>query len=470
MIALDIRTAFLIIGLLYLILPTLTWVFLTGQRSSQVALWCGGGLLAGAGIILSGFRDFVPESVSLVLATLLLQGSHLARIQSLRMDLRIPLRIRWMLGTIAIVFLTFLAIHFGLQDAQLRVQYNSSIGAGMLTYIAVLAWRIGRDEQSRSAKWIAWVYWLVAMAWLFRAYSVQHVGGDVNVLNRGLSSQLLVLSALLSSVIGHFGYVGLALDRSMRRELMAAAELARDEENLRLSQQIAQLDRQRSLGEMSASLGHELNQPLTAILTNAQVARRGLKTGHFDSEQHAGFLDKIVLNTQRATQIIERIRSFIRPSASHREPVDLMRITLEVADLVADEAHSNQTTFIFPENAGRVMVTGDPIQLSQIVLNVFRNAIEALSQVEHREIQVTCYRNEARAMLRIRDTGPGLSTEMLAMIGKPFMTTKPNGLGMGFSISSNIAIQHGGKLSVANANGGGAVIELNLPILLEAKP
>ena len=73
-------------------------------------------------------------------------------------------------------------------------------------------------------------------------------------------------------------------------------------------------------------------------------------------------------------------------------------------------------------------------------------------------------------MLRIRDTGPGLSTEMLAMIGKPFVTTKPNGLGMGFSISSNIAIQHGGKLSVANANGGGAVIELNLPILLEVKP
>lgn len=464
----DIRTALLIIGLLYLILPTLTWVFLTGQHTRQVALWCGGGLLAGGGIILSGFRDFVPEWISLFLAALMFQCSHMARIQSLRLDLGIPLRTSWVVGTITVIFLTFLGIQLGLQDAQLRVQYNSCVGAGMLTYIATLAWRIGRDEQSRSAKWIAWVYVLVAIAWLFRAYSVQSVSSDVNVLKQGVSSQLLVLAALLSSVIGHFGYIGLALDRSMRRELKAAEERARDEENRRLSQQIAQLDRQRSLGEMSASLGHELNQPLTAILTNAQVARRGLKTAHFDSDQHAGFLDKIVLNTQRATQIIERIRGFIRPSASRREPVDLMVITLEIADLVADEARSNKVNFFFPENSGRIMVTGDPVQLSQIVLNVFRNAIEALSQVERREIQVTCHIKEGRAILRIRDTGPGLTPEMLAMIGKPFVTTKPNGMGMGFSISSNIAAQHGGKLSVANANGGGAMIELNLPALLEA--
>ena len=195
----------------------------------------------------------------------------------------------------------------------------------------------------------------------------------------------------------------------------------------------------------------------------------GLKTGHFDSDQHASFLDKIVLNTQRATQIIERIRGFIRPSASRREPVDLMRIAREVADLVADEARSHKVTFLFPEHAASVMVTGDQVQLSQIILNVFRNAIEALSQVERREIQVTCNTKEGRAILRIRDTGPGLSPEMLSMIGKPFFTTKSNGLGMGITISSNIAAQHGGKLSVTNANGGGAVIELNLPALQEAR-
>ncbi len=108
-------------------------------------------------------------------------------------------------------------------------------------------------------------------------------------------------------MIGHFGYVGLVMDRSRRRELKAAAALARDEERRRLGEQIAQLDRQRSLGELSASLGHELNEPLTAILTNAQAAKRGLEYGRFDALQLTEFFDKIVNNTQRASQTIERI-------------------------------------------------------------------------------------------------------------------------------------------------------------------
>ena len=112
---------------------------------------------------------------------------------------------------------------------------------------------------------------------------------------------------------------------------------------------------------------------------------------------------------------------------------------------------------------------GDPIQLSQIVLNVFRNAIEVLSKVARREIQISCIAADGRAVLRIRDTGPALAPEMLSMIGKPFFTTKPKGLGMGVSISRSIAVQHGGTLSVANADGGGAVFELNLPSLPEVK-
>ncbi|MBP6187830.1 MAG: GHKL domain-containing protein [Azonexus sp.] len=466
---LDIRTALLMVGLLYLILPTITWVVLAGQRSRQVALWCGGGLLAGGGMVLSGLQGFLPEWGSLSLGVLMILCSHFARIQSLRLDLGKPLPTSWVLAAIVILFLIFEGIHLGLQNALLRAQYNSCVGATLLGYIAILAWRIGRDEQSRSAKWIAWVYAVVACAWLFRAYSVQSSTVGVNVLTQGLSSQLLVLSVMLSSVIGHFGYVGLALDRSMRRELKAAAERARDEENRRLSEQIAHLDRQRSLGEMSASLGHELTQPLTAILTNAQVAKRGLQAGHFDSDQTTGFLDKIVHNTQRATLIIERVRDFIRPSTSRSVPVDLNRIAVEIAELLAHEADSSQVRFVFQADARKVLVMGDPIQLSQIVLNVFRNAIEVLSKVARREIQISCIAADGRAVLRIRDTGPALAPEMLSMIGKPFFTTKPKGLGMGVSISRSIAVQHGGTLSVANADGGGAVFELNLPSLPEVK-
>jgi len=225
------------------------------------------------------------------------------------------------------------------------------------------------------------------------------------------------------------------------------------------------------LGELAASLGHELNQPLTAILTNAQVAKRGLQSGRFDTGQHTEFLDKIVHNTQRASQIIERIRSFIRPSASRSEPVDLNLIVREVAGLVADEARSTKVRFVFSNNTEQMLVTGDSIQLSQIVLNAFRNAIEALKHTTQREIRVSCRYSNARVILRIRDTGPGLTPEALEQAGTPFFTTKTTGLGMGISISRSIAMQHGGTLILSNADtqsGGGAIVELNLPALSEA--
>lgn len=273
-------------------------------------------------------------------------------------------------------------------------------------------------------------------------------------------------------MIGHFGYVGLALDRSRQREVDAAAKVARQEENRHLGEQIAQLDRQRSLGEMSASLGHELNQPLTAILTNTQIASRALRGGRLDAQQHGEILDKIIHNTQRASQIIERIRGFIRPSAVSFAPVNLNLIALDVAELVGDEARSHKVKFEFPAAMELVLVRGDAIQISQIILNVFRNAIEALKQVERREIQVSCHLEAGQAVMHIRDTGPGLTPDALAQVGTAFFTTKSNGLGLGFSISRSIANQHGGSLIIRNAaadDGGGAVVELSLPAIMQAQ-
>lgn len=461
----DVRTALLFVGLLYFLLPIIAWVVLAKQRSPAVALWCIGGLLMGVTAILTGWQREIPTGLYMILSPLTLHAASLTRIQALRMDLGIPWRTRWLvLATLGLVLLVN-AIHYGSSNPALRAQATTLAAAVLLFYLAVLAWRIARDEQSNSARWIAWVYFLASAALLNRVISLIGYSGDVGVPSEGASARIISLVMLLAAVVGHLGYVGLHLDRSMRRELNAATQRARDEESHRLGEQIAQLDRQRSLGEMSASLGHELNQPLTAILTNAQVARRGLQTGHFTTEQHTEFLDKIIQNTQRASKIIERIRGFIRPSAARSEPVDLNRISHEVAELVADEARKHKVSFVFSAANTPLYVTGDPIQISQIVLNAFRNAIEALKQVVQREIHISYERIDGRAILRIQDTGPGLTPDVLAQVATPFFTTKSTGLGMGFPISRSIATQHGGNLSIANAEGGGALVELNLPAL-----
>ena len=461
----DFRTALIIVGLLYLIMPTMAWVVLKEQRPNAVALWCGGGLTSGLGLLLIGLRGSVPDVVSYAFANSLMLIGTLARIQSLRLDLNLPWRIYWMSAGFLIYILIFEVIRQFLKNDVLRLLYGHTIWASLLIYLSMLALRIAKKDNSQSAKWIAYVYFLVVAALLYRIYTLQSGIGSTNVLASGLDSQLIGLTLVLASVVGHIGYVGLALDRSIRREVSIAATHARNEESRRLGDQIAQLDRQRSLGEMSASLGHELNQPLTAILTNAQVAKRGVKDGRFDSTQLLDFLEKIIHNTQRASQIVERIRDFIRPVATRRESVDLDHIVREVIELVADEAKSCNITLSIAPVDFPVMVTGDPIQLSQIVLNVVRNAIQGLAQVVDRKIHFVLSNEDDRAILRIRDSGPGIPPEVLSQVGKPFFTTKSEGLGMGLSISCSIAKQHEGTLLINNAEGGGVQVELNLPAL-----
>lgn len=248
------------------------------------------------------------------------------------------------------------------------------------------------------------------------------------------------------------------------------ARLAQNEASQQLANQLAHLDRQLSLSNLSASLGHELNQPLTAILTNTQVARRGLQSGLFDNVRVAEFLDRIEHNTKRASAIIERIRNFIGPSVLHHEIVNLNRAVQEVAELVMEKTRSSQVLLTLPPTESPVLVRGDPIQISQIVLNAFHNAIEALEHVAHREIQVSIHGHGGRATVQIRDTGPGLTPEVLTQVGQPFFTTKETGMGMGFSISRTLAEQHAGTLTIGNAQGGGALVELVLPALKSTTP
>ncbi len=463
--AFDIRTAFLIIGLMYLLLPTVTWLTLIRQRSLAIDLWCGGGLLVGIATVLISLHGMAPGWVTLHLSTLLLLVSHFVRIQSLRLDLGSPWPLRRMVLATAGLFAVFMWLDVGLQQPIWRAQYNSALGAGMLFYLATLAWRIGHEEQSQNARWIAVMYALVSVAFVVRVLTLPGRTSTTVVFDE-IGSQLIAAAALLTSAIGHFGYVGLALDRSMRRELKAATVQAREEERHRLDVQIAHLDRQRSLGELSASLGHELNQPLTAILTNTQVAKRGLQAGRFDNAQVVEFLDKIAHNTQRASQIIERIRNFIRPSMARSMAVNLVHVVGEVLELVADEARSRNVTLVVAAEPQPVLVSGDPIALSQIVLNALRNAIEALASAPVRQIEVSCNSAGGLVTLRIRDTGPGFTAEALGQAGAPFFTTKATGLGLGLAISRSIAQHHSGNLTLANANDGtGAIVELTLPTL-----
>ena len=467
MIAFDNRTAFVIIAMMYLLMPIFTWIVLESDRPRAASLWCGGGLLTGLGFLLVGLRGIVPDALAHGMANMGLLVGTLLRVQALRMDLGAGWRWRWLVLVAVLYLIAYEWIRLSLTDERERlvaVYLLYLVLSVLLVHLSLLARRISELEDSPAALWISRAYLLVVGAGGLRQWSVFSGSSGAVLLSPGWDTHLLAISLVLSSVVGHFGYVGIALDRSLRRERDVAVGLAREQVSWRLGRKVYHLDRQRSLGAMSATLAHELNQPLGAILANAQLAQRGLLTGRFDAARLDELLGSISASARRAKHIVQSTQDMLRPGVGRREPVELGALARDAIHLVAQRAQSRDIVFVLPAVLPVVRVLGDALQLSQVLVNVYHNAIEALSTVLRREIHVALQQRDASVVLQIRDTGPGISPELLGQVGTPFFTTKAAGLGVGLSISRSIAEQLGATFTIRNAEQGGALVELEFPV------
>jgi C4-dicarboxylate-specific signal transduction histidine kinase len=162
-------------------------------------------------------------------------------------------------------------------------------------------------------------------------------------------------------------------------------------------------------------------------------------------------------------QLVERIRNFIRPTQGDYEDVDMKVLVHDVRLLLSHDIRNQNVQFEWDFGEDTCLVHGDKIQLSQIVLNVYRNAIQAMAGADVRKISVSLEREDLRVILHVHDSGTGLDDIVKDQVGQPFVTTKREGLGVGLSISKTIAEMHLGSLTITNAVDGGALVELNLP-------
>jgi signal transduction histidine kinase len=458
----DAGTGFLFVAALNLFTSIALWAVLLRQRTLALDLWCGAGLVLTLAFLLLALRPVLPTMLGYTLASLLAITAAMLRLHAIRLELGEPEPIRRTILTL----LAFLVLYEWLRagdSEQLRFYILMSVLILISARIAWWAWRLGRTQGRRSAYWIAGVH--VGMAAIHGVRMVNVALGNFSprLMTQGYDSLMLAMILLIAAIVVNIAWLGLALERLIQEQVAAAAAQARSEENRVLGERIAHLERQHSLGLLSASLGHELQQPLTAVLTNAQVVRRMLGSGRIDSAQMLDYLDKIVYNTERAGGIIERIRRFLRPGESRRQVVDLVWVAQEVAELVAAEARGRRVPLRLGLPSQPLRVIGDPLQLSQVVLNLLRNALDASGDC-HREVAVRVRQLKGQAVVEVEDHGPGLTHEAQRLAGQPFFTTKSEGLGLGLSISRAIAEQHGGVLRLSNAPDGGALAELRLPL------
>jgi PAS domain S-box-containing protein len=244
-------------------------------------------------------------------------------------------------------------------------------------------------------------------------------------------------------------------------------ERKRAEEALRHTQAaLAHLSRVMTMGELTATIAHEVNQPLAAVVTNGQACLRWLARAEPDLAEARAAVERIILDGHRASAVIQRIRALSRKTDPQTARLDINDVIHEVIALVHSEVRTHRVALWTELSAALPPVVGDRIQLQQVLLNLLLNGIEALQAVTDRvrELQIRSYRHASDEVgVAVRDAGIGLDPENLARLFNAFFTTKPGGMGIGLSISRTIIEAHGGRLWGTPNDGHGATFQFSLP-------
>jgi C4-dicarboxylate-specific signal transduction histidine kinase len=260
------------------------------------------------------------------------------------------------------------------------------------------------------------------------------------------------------------------LSRANEQLKAEIGERARAEETVQKTQsELAHLARVMTVGELGVAVAHEVNQPLMAVVLNGDACLQWLAGNPPNLEKARETVSRMIAEGSRAAEIVRRMRDLSKKTSPHRTPVDLNEVVREVLALTQKELARNEVSVKTVLAGTLPPVLGDRVQLQQVVFNLVMNAIEAMTTDSElpRKLRIgTGVESPADLIVTIEDSGPGVPTDRLEEMFTAFFTTKPEGLGMGLSISRTIIEAHGGRLWAANG-ASGAVFHFRLPVYRE---
>ena len=288
-------------------------------------------------------------------------------------------------------------------------------------------------------------------------------GTDVNfvfriVTPRGEVKHIRGMARVIEQIAGRPLFIGALQDVTESKVAEEALNQARSE--------LAHVSRVTTLNALTASIAHEVNQPLSGVVSNASACLRWLATDAPDLKEIREAVRDIVRDGKRAAEVIARIRALATKRTTPREKLDLNETIREVLAIVGDEAKRKSVMIRTQFEDDVLPILGDRVQLQQVMLNLFVNGLEAMSSVSERarELEITTRNIDAgQAQVTVADSGTGLDPNTIGRIFDPFYTTKPTGMGMGLSISRSILQSHGGRLWAAPNDGPGTSFHFTLP-------
>jgi signal transduction histidine kinase/Tfp pilus assembly protein PilF len=245
-------------------------------------------------------------------------------------------------------------------------------------------------------------------------------------------------------------------------------EKAHDELERASRAEIAHLARVTSLGEMTAAVAHELNQPLAAILTNAQLAAASIPADGDDAEELEATVSDITLGARRAWELLHNLRNLARRGEFERRLLDLREVLGQAVEIARAEARLHEVTIVLDQPDDELAVDGDPVLLQQVVLNLLQNSIAVTAELEDdrppKVVTVVATRTTDNVNVSVMDHGEPISDDVLANLFRPFFSTREDGLGMGLAISKRLVEAHDGRIWARRAGDRGLVVAFELPL------
>jgi C4-dicarboxylate-specific signal transduction histidine kinase len=237
-------------------------------------------------------------------------------------------------------------------------------------------------------------------------------------------------------------------------------------------ERMAQVSRLGTMGEMAAGIAHELNQPLTAISNYVQACQRLIGNQAIEKDEIQEILGKVGQQARRAGMVIQGLRRFVKQRSIVREATNIGQVMRDVMMLAELDCRANNIPITTEADKDLPMVQGDPIQLQQVLLNLIRNAVDAMAEVDNKQLGISLLASASgpdEVEIAVIDHGTGVDKEDAARLFDPFFTTKEDGMGLGLALSRSITEAHGGRLMFTDNPAGGTIFSMILPTLPEEK-
>lgn len=464
---LDLRSIYMMVAALYVMLHGALWLGMARQHQGRlVAIWSTSGILSAGGVIFFASRGYWPDWTIAVFGQMFMLLGNLGRQWTLRSVL--PTSPRSWLIRMSVVNAVYMLCNgtlffSGAADAPMLLVFFA-----FYTFNALEFWQIAKLlHRSRQ---LSGVIALKATAVvLFVSLGVKTLAlvsgwAQKGFYDVGWDQYVVVLGQFVGISLLNVGFIQVNFDQLHRQKQALSNQVQEREELIR---QLTLSHKSAGMGALAASFAHELNQPLSANLWHAEWLQQQFgssSVAQWDAQTLQQVTSHIVQDTQRAAEIIRKLRSLFRLSKGESHPLNLQELIQDVVDIIRLPAHGQQVRLEL-HAAPDLRVMGDPIQLQQVLLNLLNNALDALKGIERddKHVRIDARIERAQILVDVTDNGWGIPAEFQDHVFSLFKTSKSEGMGVGLWLSQSIMQSHHGTLTFESQVGVGTTFRMQFP-------